>query len=396
MTDCAAKGIVRATLGLVLVAGLLQVPTGAQDRLKGMPGYQQYQKMVSSSVGGVFESGALNADWSADGGSFEYTVAGKRYKYDLAAKSSTEIGPAPDPGAGRGGRGGRGGAPGVERGRQAVSADSPDGKLKAVYKDRNLWLTDAAGANPVAITTDGSEVARIKYGTASWVYGEELGQRTAMWWSPDSSKIAYYRFDEKQVPDYILQMDQTQIQSKADVEAYPKAGAPNPIVELFVYDVATKKTTKIDVRDGKPFDNSVVGHYVYRVAWSPDGTELLFNRTNRRQNIARVRRRQSADGRDTGHRPRRMADGLGHEQPGDAVPERQQALHLGVRAERLGEPLPLRSERQADRAADEPHDVRSGRDREGRRGGRRGFLHRAQRRQPHEDAAAPRRSRRQG
>ncbi len=39
------------------------------------------------------------------------------------------------------------------------------------------------------------------------------------------------------------------------------------------------------MRDGKPFDNSVVGHYVYRVSWSPDGSELLFNRTNRRQNI---------------------------------------------------------------------------------------------------------------
>ena len=93
-----------------------------------------------------------------------------------------------------------------------------------------------------------------------------------MWWSPDSTKIAYYRFDEKQVPDYYLQLDQTQVQSKVDVEAYPKAGAPNPIVDLFVYDVATKKTTKVDVRDGKPFDNAVVGHYVYRVAWSPDGT----------------------------------------------------------------------------------------------------------------------------
>ena len=51
------------------------------------------------------------------------------------------------------------------------------------------------------------------------------------------------------------------------------------------HDVATKKSTKIDVRDGKPFDNSVVGHYVYRVSWSPDGRELLFNRTNRRQNV---------------------------------------------------------------------------------------------------------------
>src|SRR5262249_45618475 len=47
----------------------------------------------------------------------------------------------------------------------------------------------------------------------------------------------------------------------------------------------TKKTVRVDVRDGKPFDNAVVGHYVYAISWSPDGKELLFHRTNRRQNI---------------------------------------------------------------------------------------------------------------
>src|SRR5690606_29984908 len=98
-------------------------------------------------------------------------------------------------------------------------------------------------------------------------------------------KLAYYRFDESKVPDYYLQLDQTKIQSRIDVEAYPKAGVDNPIVELFVYDLATKKSTRVDVRNGQPFTNDVVGHYVYRVAWSPDGSELLFNRTNRRQNV---------------------------------------------------------------------------------------------------------------
>jgi dipeptidyl-peptidase-4 len=187
--------------------------------------------------------------------------------------------------AGRGGRGGGRGGTGIERGRQAVSADAPDGKLKAFYRDRNLWVSDAAGANESPITTDGNDKDRIKYGTASWVYGEELAQTSAIWWSPDSRKVAYYRFDEKQVIDYNLQLDQTKIQSTNDVEAYPKAGAANPIVDLWVYDVATKKSTKVDVRDGKPFDNTVVGHYVYRVSWSPDGRELLFNRTNRPQNV---------------------------------------------------------------------------------------------------------------
>ena len=106
-----------------------------------------------------------------------------------------------------------------------------------------------------------------------------------MWWSPNSKKIAFYRFDESPVPDYFLQLDQTKVQSKMYIEAYPKAGVNNPIADLLIYDVDTKKTVKLDVRDGKPFDNSVVGHYAYNVHWSPDGSELLFNRTNRRQNI---------------------------------------------------------------------------------------------------------------
>ena len=39
------------------------------------------------------------------------------------------------------------------------------------------------------------------------------------------------------------------------------------------------------MRDGKPFDNANIGHYVYNVAWSPDGQDILLNRTNRKQNI---------------------------------------------------------------------------------------------------------------
>ena len=270
---------------LAVALGLLQVSTAAQDRLKTMPGYQQYQKMMQAIPGAV-KLGSLGVTWSPDGKSFEYFNDGKRYRFDVATRTATEIGIAEAP-AGRGGRGagGRGAAGAPERGRQFDSAPSPDGRQKAFYRDRNLWVSDASGGSEVAVTTDGSERDRIKYGTASWVYGEELGQRTAMWWSPDNRRLAYYRFDEKQVPDYHLQVDQTQIQSKDDVEAYPKAGAPNPIVDLFVYDVASKKSTKVDVRNGRPFDNDVVGHYVYRIAWSADGAELLFNRTNRKQNI---------------------------------------------------------------------------------------------------------------
>lgn len=266
----------------VLILALC-LPLGAQDRLKTMPGYEQYQKQAREIPNSV-KYGSLAVKWLDGGQAFEFQRNGKVFRYDIARKQAMEAvataeAALPD------GRIGRRGAQGVERGRQSAFAVSPDGKFKAFYRDRNLWLSDANGGNEFALTTDGSEKTRTKYGIASWVYGEELEQTTAMWWSPDSKKIAFYRFDESKVPDYFLQLNQTRLQSTMDIEAYPKAGVDNPIADLLIYDVATKQTTRVDARDGKPFENSVVGHYIYRVRWSPDGTELLFNRTNRRQNI---------------------------------------------------------------------------------------------------------------
>lgn len=285
MTDMRHRRAARgAALALLAAVGALSVVLTGQDRLKTMPGFEQYQRMNKEMQGAV-KSGALAVTWKDGGKAFEYPQDGKVFRFDVTTRQITEVGLVPAAPEGAGGRGGRGQGGGPARGRQVASADSPDKTLKAFSKDRNLYVSDADGANPSPVTTDGSEKDRVKYGTASWVYGEELNQTTAIWWSPDSRKLAYYRFDEKKVPDYFLQMEQTKLYTTVDTEAYPKAGEPNPIVDLFVYDIATKASTRVDVRGGKPFENDVVGHYVYRVAWTPDGKELLFTRTNRRQNI---------------------------------------------------------------------------------------------------------------
>ena len=266
-------------LSFSLAAGLLPHPLQAQSRIRGMPGNDRFLE-ISPLIGESMVSGALSVEWAEDGKSFDYGQGGKLYRFDVAAGTAELLpGEAPDPSSRFMRRGG------PARGRQYDSAESPDGTLKAFYRDRNLFIGAPDGSGETAVTTDGSEADRIKYGSASWVYGEELGQNTAMWWSPDGSKLAYYRFDEGPVPDYYLELDQTKIQSSMDIEAYPKAGAPNPVVDLFVYDLATRTSTRIDVRDGLPFTNDVVGHYVYAVEWSPDGRELTFNRMNRRQNI---------------------------------------------------------------------------------------------------------------
>ena len=249
----------------------------AQDRLRQMPGYEQYARMAPKLAGAV-KSGALTGRWTDDGSAFDFLRDGKRLRVEVATRRIVDGPSATAPAGGRRGAG-------VARGRQAVEAWTPDSSRKAVYRDRNLFIADRDGSNERQLTTDGSATDRIKYGTASWVYGEELDQTTAMWWSPDGRKLAFYRFDEKPVKDFWLQTDQTAVQGSVEVEAYPKAGTDNPIVDLFVHDLATGTTVRMDARDGKPLSDDVVGHYVYGIEWSKDGSEVLLRRTNRRQNI---------------------------------------------------------------------------------------------------------------
>lgn len=251
----------------------------AQDRLPDMPRYDRYVRL-RNQINGSYKPGTLqNVRWSDDGKQMGFGFDGKNYIYDLAGKKKVE-GELPASTTSGGGNRGRRGNP--ARGRQFDTVFTEDNALKAFHRDRNVFISAPDGKNEVAVTTDGNANDRTKYGIASWVYGEELNVREAMWFSPDGKKLAFYKFDESKVLDYFLAMDQGKVQSAMDIEAYPKAGAPNPGVTLFVYDLDSKKTTTVETS----FDSGIpdIGHYVYDVRWSPDGKELLFNRTNRKQN----------------------------------------------------------------------------------------------------------------
>ena len=261
------------TLALVFTAHL----STAQDKLKKMPGYDQY-RAVAPQIRGSFNSGQLGANWADDGKSFEYMRDGKLWKYDVKSKKATDMGEAPAAPPRR-----RGNRP--ARGRQYASAMSPDGKINAFTKDRNMYLSNPDGSNVMAITSDGNNDNQLKYGIATWVYGEELGQITAMWWSPDSKKLAFYKFEEKHVDKYYVLLDQVDIYDSLEVMSYPKVGADNLPVDLMVYDLETKKITNIDSRDGKSYGDGPIGTYLYGMSWTPDGKEFLYHSTNRKQDI---------------------------------------------------------------------------------------------------------------
>ena len=57
------------------------------------------------------------------------------------------------------------------------------------------------------------------------------------WWSPDSSRLAFLQLDETPVPEYTV-VDHIPYRPALEVTDYPKAGDPNPTVQLGVVRVA--------------------------------------------------------------------------------------------------------------------------------------------------------------
>jgi dipeptidyl-peptidase-4 len=264
------KSLLSAFLLLSLCVGSL-----SQDRLGDMARYDRYERLRRTLSKSIVRNDFPKLKWADDGKSFSYVVEKKQYEFALAEGVSKEVPFKKEPQDTPFRRF-------PERGRQFDTAFSADKTLKAYTKDRNVFISKTNGSGVIQVTTEGNAEKRLKFGIASWVYGEELNVREAMWWSPDGKLLAYYGFDESKVPDFYLTLDETKIHNKLDVEPYPKAGDPNPVVDLYVYNLETKKTVKLDVG----FDSGAgpdLRHYIYRVEWSPDGTELLFSRTNRKQ-----------------------------------------------------------------------------------------------------------------
>ena len=58
MTDQLSMRLRRSCLVLAIAGGLFQIAASAQDRLKTMPGYQQYQKVSAESREAVTARGA--------------------------------------------------------------------------------------------------------------------------------------------------------------------------------------------------------------------------------------------------------------------------------------------------------------------------------------------------
>lgn len=163
---------------------------------------------------------------------------------------------------------------------------SPDGRWVSFVRGHNLWIVSAAGGEARDLTTGGSE--EVRKGELDWVYPEELESKTAYWWAPDSSAIAYLEMDERAVTRYPLQ-DFTSYTGETEWMRYPKAGGANPVVRVYVASLSGGAPRAMDT-------GAATDIYLPRVDWLPGGKRIAIQRLNRAQNVLELLFAEAATG----------------------------------------------------------------------------------------------------
>ena len=156
--------------------------------------------------------------------------------------------------------------------------------MTAFTKGQSLWLRDKDG-NEKAIAE--SESKEITYG--QYTSRNEFGIEGGIFWSPDSTKIAFYRKDESKVTSFPLLDITTRTGSLKEIK-YPMAGMDSENVQVWIYDIASGETAKIE---GGDFGYDT---YLTNVTWAPDASKLYIQVLDRSQKHMKLNSYDSADG----------------------------------------------------------------------------------------------------
>ena len=162
------------------------------------------------------------------------------------------------------------------RGQISEASFSPQGNKIAFIFKNNLYYKDLFKNVTVQVTKDG-KLNEIINGLTDWVYEEELKFTKAFFWSPDGDKIAFLRFDESRVPEYVLFKDKGESYREELRFKYPKVGQENSIVDVYVYALGSRKPKKMKL-------GATTDSYIPRIKWTKDNDRLCIIWLNRHQN----------------------------------------------------------------------------------------------------------------
>lgn len=198
---------------------------------------------------------------------YRHSTRENNYVYDLRTKSITPVSSGE---------------------KQMYATFSPDGTKVGFVRGNNIFIKDLASGKETQVTTDGKFNSIIN-GATDWVHEEEFAFSVAYFWSGDSKKIAYYKFDESRVKEFSFNEFNNQLYPSEYKFKYPKAGEENSIVTIHTYDVATAADQLVDI--GRETDQ-----YIPRIKWTKDPNTLSIVRMNRHQNKLELMMANAATG----------------------------------------------------------------------------------------------------
>lgn len=161
-----------------------------------------------------------------------------------------------------------------------VQAES---KAVAYTIENNLFVKTSQKEFTVTKDTDKGIVNGDAY-----VHRQEFGINKGIFWSPDGSKLAFYRKDETMVTDYPLVDMDARIAAHTPIK-YPMAGMKSEEVTLGVFDLASEQT--VFMKTGEPKEQ-----YLTAISWNPTSTQVFIGVLNRGQNHLKMNRYNAKTG----------------------------------------------------------------------------------------------------
>ena len=162
---------------------------------------------------------------------------------------------------------------------------SPSGDKVAFVLANNLYMADLGSGVVSQITSDGHPNAIIN-GVTDWVYEEEFAFVRAFDWNSDGNKLAFLRFDEREVPEFSMDVYGQDLYQYPYVFKYPKAGEANAKVSLYIHDLEAGETR--DVPLGDPY-------YIPRIKWMNHPDHLSVQTLNRHQDHLTLHKVDASD-----------------------------------------------------------------------------------------------------
>jgi dipeptidyl-peptidase-4 len=145
----------------------------------------------------------------------------------------------------------------------------------------NVYVFDGLTHHQISFEPEGVECGKA-------VHRNEFGINKGLFWSPDGTRLAFYRMDERIVSEYPL-IDASKRVASHNPIRYPMAGMTSHHVTIGVYDLLEKSVTFLKTEG--PADQ-----YLTAVTWHPDSKSIYTGLLNRDQNHLKMNRYSALEG----------------------------------------------------------------------------------------------------